>query len=427
MIFGIAGFIVVFILAMLSMPDALGAWLVILLVHELLVEFGGESLVHFPLYCGIAILFIITIKRQWRAPPVNFLIYIALLLIVMAISSLMGLSTATSIVSLMNYAKAFLLAVLLGGCLSSEVDIRKITLYCITGLLIGCVYTFYQHITGNYGISGMYEQRATGLSGDPNDTAMLYVSGIPLIVFWIYKSGKNISKVFFLAALVLILYAILLTGSRGGILTAALIGLALYIRRPSIMNTLLGVIMLTGLVALAPDTFFTRVNTLKTGYEAHGGSSMDNRMELQKHGIQIFIDNPIIGVGPGNFGRAFIEKKSDGKVAGVGTNTSGSNFVRSYGVAHNMHLEMFVENGIFGGFLFEVILLAAMASLLRYDKATRLKSSGYSLGYCLTLSLIGLAFAGLFLSQGKNSVMWFIIGIAFSMPNIIKYAAVDNE
>lgn len=427
MIYSIAGLIIITIMAMLSIPNALGAWLVILLTHEMMVEFGGEYLVHFPLYCGIVILFVIAVKRQWRILPTNYLAYIALLLVVMSISSLIGLNSAASLASLINYSKAMLLTVLLGGCLKSEVDIQRITLYCILGLIIGCAYTFYQHVTGNYVISGRYEQRATGLSADPNDTAMLYVSGIPLIVYWIYKSAGKINKIFFSAALTLLLYSILLTGSRGGILTAALIAVALYIKRPTILNTFLGIIMLCGLVTLAPDTFFSRLNTLKTGHEAHGGSSMDNRKELQIQGVRIFTDHPIAGVGPGNFGRAFVQKISSGKSIGLSSSSENSDFSRSYGVAHNMHLEMFVENGIFGGLLFETIIFSAITSLLRYNKVTKSKSSDYSLGYCLMLSLLGLAFAGLFLSQGKNAVMWFIIGIAFSAPNIIKYRIVNKN
>jgi hypothetical protein len=427
MVIGVAGLVLISILAIFSMTDALGAWLAILLLHELLVEFGGEFMVHFPLYCGVIILFLILVRRQWSILPTNFLVLVALLIIVMSISSLFGLSTNTSMASLMNYSKSILLAVLLGGCLKSDIDIRKITIYCIAGLLLGCTYTMYQHVTGNYGISGLYEQRATGLSADPNDTAMLYVSGIPLVVFWIFRSKNLIFTISFFIALAVLAYSILLTGSRGGILTAALIALALYIRKPSIKNTFLGLIMLCFLIYFAPATFFSRVNTLKTGQENHGGSSMDNRMELQIQGVKIFFDNMITGVGPGNFGRAFIQKVSTGKLAGMGGSTGSTDFIRSYGVAHNMHLEMFVENGIFGGILFEAIIFSSILSLLRYDKKTRERASDYSLGYCLTLSLMGLVFAGFFLSQGKNPVMWFIIGIAFSVPGMAKYKSVIKK
>jgi len=399
--------------AAFSVTHALGLWLIILLIHGMLVMFMGDIAIHFPLYCGLATGMVVLVKGQWKAVPKSFLVAVFLFVTILTAASVTGLDLSHSTIVMLNYFKAILLALLLAGCLVSESDIKTITIYCLVGLVIGSLFSLYQYITGQYVIQNIYIQRAAGLRTDPNDTAMLLVTGIPLGLYWLFNTKKNITKLLCVGVILLILFSIMLTGSRGGFVTLLIIGLGFYIRKPTIGATVLGGLLIVFMIALAPKTFVDRIETLVTGQEKHGGKSMNNRLELQMTGIKLFLDNPVIGVGPGNFGLAYIQDKKPGY-----TPSKGSDFSHSYGVAHNMHLEMFVETGLFGGLLFELIMLLAFKGFLGYDKHNKTKQKSYTLGYMLALSLIGLLFSGLFLSQGKNSVLWFIVGMGFAMKKL---------
>jgi O-antigen ligase len=101
-----------------------------------------------------------------------------------------------------------------------------------------------------------------------------------------------------------------------------------------------------------------------------------------------------------------------------GQSRSGSNkgAGKTYAVAHNMYLEFFAENGAIGGILFLSIFILCIRQALRYDRLSGLASrSHFGLGFTLALALAAMLFAGLFLSQGRNSVLWFVVGMGFAL------------
>jgi O-antigen ligase len=414
MIYNISAFLVFILLAYVSASHALGLWLCILLIHGMLVMFFGEAAVHFPLYCGLAITAMVLIKNQWHGVPTSCLSVTLAFIILLIITSFFGLNLSHSTLATSNYIKGGLLALLLAGCLNNESDIKVITLYCLLGLSLGSFFSIYQYLTDQYVVQNIYIKRAAGLRSDPNDTAMLLVTGVPLGLYWMLKNNKKIMKFAFLIIILLVLFSIMLTGSRGGLVTLLLVGLGFYFRRPSIKATLLAIFLSVFMISLAPDTFIDRISTLMSGQEKHGGKSMDNRKELQETGINLFLDNPVIGVGPGNFGIAFLKEKK------LLNKSTDEDFSHNYGVAHNMHLEIFVETGLFGGMLFEIIMLMAMSGFRLFDKVHRKSKDLFNLGFMLSLAFSGILFAGFFLSQGKNSVLWFMVGIGFAMKKVIK-------
>lgn len=406
-------------LSFFSAIHALGIWLMLLVAHGLLVQLLGELATHLPFFAGLAVTAGILFRREWSGVPPRILFFFGCLIAVMAIAALLGLDVNSSLISLLLYSKGFLLALLLAGCLKREKDISKMTLYCFASLIVGALITLYQFKTGTFTISTIYIKRAASLRGDPNDTAMLLIAGIPLAVYWLIRSKSLLSKGLFVSSILLLLVGVVLTGSRGGFVALIVISLAIYFKKPTFRMSLSVLLLLAIAMAIAPQHYWDRMETLITGQEKHGSKSLESRLLLQKKGLNIFIDHPMLGVGPGNYGRAFIERSR--LAGGIGSSHSTLSTKGDRGiVAHNMHLEFLVENGMIGSIFLLIIFTMALHGVIKFDRKTRSGPKDFGLGFAIAVALAGMLFAGLFLSQGKNSVLWFMIGVGLAANRVTK-------
>lgn len=409
----IAAFLLV---SFFSTVHALGLWLLLMITHGVIVDVVGVSATHVPLYAGVAITLVILGRRQWTGVSNNTLLMFGALILTMSLAAMQGMSLEASLISMMLYAKVFLLALLLAGCLKSEQDIRIMTLYCLAGLLVGALVAIYQYKTGTLAVQDIYTQRAAGLREDPNDTAMLLVAGVPLAIYWFANTRNVLVKLFFAGAIPLLLVGIGLTGSRGGFVTLVVIALVIYIRRPSLKLTLAGMLMVVGVVALAPESYWDRMQTLVSGKEEHGGRSLESRSMLLKKGVSLFSQRPVLGVGPGNYGNAYMDSvTSSGLVGSSGLSIGSERGI----VAHNMYLELLVEIGLLGTVLFLAVIYRALRNLSGFGRKTGAQRKSFELGFAIALALGGMLFAGMFLSQGKNSVLWFLVGLGFAAGQLM--------
>lgn len=392
------------VISFFSMSHMLGLWLLLMITHGIVYEAFGSIAAHLPFYAGLIVLVTILVRKQWSDVKGSTLWLFSALIAVMSMSGLLGLNVETSVVSLMCYAKGFLLALILAGSLKSKKNIQIMTLYCLVGLIMGALMVVYQYKTGTFTINTIYVQRAASLRGDPNDTAMLLVAGIPLALYWFNNAKGLLVKGVFAGSMLLLLIGLVLTFSRGGFVVFILVSTVIYLKRPTLRMTFLGVLIAFFFCILTPQNYWERIETLITGQERYRSHSLENRSLLQKRGLAIFVTRPVLGVGPGNFGNAFA-----GRSGYVGEGLS---------VAHNMYLEFFVENGLVGGVLLLIILYQAIRCLMVYDHKTRTECDTFGLGFSIALALAGMLFSCLFLSQGKNSVLWFMVGLGFALGQI---------
>ncbi len=380
----------------------LGLWLAIMIIHGALVDKLGDAFIHFPLYVGLFATVVIIFRRKWSALPAGISVVIFSLVVLMLLSGLTGIDPDNSSKVFKLYLKGLLLAVLIGGVINNVDQIKTITLYCLAGIIYGVYEAYRQHFTGEYDVNTVNIQRVAGLRGDPNDTAMLLLAGVPLTVYWFTHAKTLYAKLFFIACMISIIGAIVLTGSRGGFIALLLIMLIIFVKKPSFNVAAIGVFIFSIGVLVAPSSYWDRMESLYKG--SNRGSSLKNRSEFVVNGLKIFSDNPLLGVGPGNFGQA-----NDRVNTGVIIKKQGQAHA-----AHNMYLQFFVENGLFSGMFFLTILYYPLLSLLRFDKSNKDEFSTYGLGFCMAVSLFAMLFAGLFLSQAKNSVLWFYIGLGLA-------------
>jgi O-antigen ligase len=406
-------------LSFMSTIHALGLWLAMLVTHGVLVLLLGQTGVHLPFYAGILMTLIILARGQWTGVTTNTLLLFGALLVVMIFAAFMGMSLDNSMLSLLLYIKAFMLALLIAGCVKNENDIKVMSLYFLASLLAGALYAIYQYITGTFTINIYDTQRAAGLRGDPNETAMLFVAGIPVAIYWLMNSTGKIHQLFFTVALIFLLVGIVLTGSRGGFVALIFVMFLIYVRRPTIKLTIVGILMVVMIGVLTPVSYWERINTLITG-ESEQNESLDGRKMLFFTGFNMFFQHPILGVGPGNFGATLVMMSSE---SGLSVLSAGFEGVDTgdgkMPVAHNLYLEFFAENGFIAGMLLLAIFIMSLRFLIYFDREMSHDRQRFGIGLAIALAMAGMLFSGLFLSQGKNSVLWFLVGLGFAAGQII--------
>jgi O-antigen ligase len=217
----------------------------------------------------------------------------------------------------------------------------------------------------------------------------------------------------FAGVIVLVIAGIALTQSRGGAVTLALILFCLFLRRPSIKVFSVGIVFVSVGLLFVPADYWERLQSLSTIGEDSEYGSIEVRYRFIEAGIETFLRHPVLGVGMGNYGRALV--------------FYDLGFGNWYYVAHNMYLEFFVENGAIAGLLFLSLLAAAVLQSIRYDTYNRLERSAYGLGFCFSMSLLSVMISGLFLSQGKNSVLWFFVGIGLAFSGMIRSSTATQD
>ena len=135
--------------------------------------------------------------------------------------------------------------------------------------------------------------RYVGIFNDPNDLGMLFVMCLPMPFYLASRGGLlGLRRIFWWTAAGLILWGIFLTDSRGTLLAmVAILGVFIWQKRGPVAAGILGVGAMGVLMALP-----SRMQDMNVS-EASAAGRVDSWYE----GLQMFISNPLFGVGAGNY------------------------------------------------------------------------------------------------------------------------------
>jgi putative inorganic carbon (hco3(-)) transporter len=142
--------------------------------------------------------------------------------------------------------------------------------------------------------------------GDGNDFSLSLCILLPLTIELARSCTRFWPRLLSWAGVGLLLLAVIATQSRGGTLGVAGVAMFLWFYSPRKMIGFMGVI-LAGIVILAyaPPEYFNRIKTINS-YQEDG--SAQGRIEAWKSSINMALDNPVLGVGAGNFSTSFGSK-----------------------------------------------------------------------------------------------------------------------
>lgn len=249
--------------------------------------------------------------------------------------------------------------------------------------------------------------RRTLEGSDPNEFASLLVI-LCIFSFFNIISSKNIYlNIISASSLLLTIYSIIQTYSRGGLIVLIFSTISFYLFFLSKKTTKVSLIIIAGLYAiiimiqsgfidvfLISERFFGR-------FISNTASLTANRTELLIAGFKGFIENPILGYGNSIHSSYLIAQKY-------------SNF---FDPLHNTFLEILIRLGLFGFTAFILMIYFCTKTItinffkikLEYDHALLIPC------FCLLVTL----FAGLSLTWNWKEIMWYLIGISAAASKLI--------
>jgi putative inorganic carbon (hco3(-)) transporter len=241
--------------------------------------------------------------------------------------------------------------------------------------------------------------QATLAGTDPNDFAFILATALPF-TFWLLRE-RAVFRPLVVGMVGLISVAIFLSFSRG-----ALVGLA----AGAFVHVLterrhIPILLLGALVTLAFALIFVheRPSQVATGLELKekvADANVEMRLDAWRGALNLTAEQPLLGVGPGNFQFHFYE--ATGRPLGSPRMT----------VVHNTYLDVAVELGVLGMVLFVLYLVQAFARL----GIARARAHGPP-GYAVTVrtALVVAAVAGIFVSEQYYAPFWLFGGLATAL------------
>jgi O-antigen ligase len=243
---------------------------------------------------------------------------------------------------------AVLMVIAIVFCPPTRGTLHKLMTAFVVFVLIYAAYAqvFGRSIGGRLEIGGMY---------DSNDMASLMAIAFPMAAGMLTRSVPGRARVAAILAVLALGLGVMATGSRGGVLAllAGAVVFALGFRgfRGVVVIACLALGGVVGWATASPE-FRARMNTLTNLEDDYNLNSEAGRKAVWRRGRGYIADNPVIGVGAGNFPMA------------EGEYLSASATTGKWSTAHNAYIQAYAELGVIGGSLFVGMLLLGVRCAL---------------------------------------------------------------
>ena len=153
------------------------------------------------------------------------------------------------------------------------------------------------------GINGIlhHGQGVGGWLGDENDFGMEMNVAVP-VAFFMYQAATNQrSKLLYMVLLGLFVMSVVATSSRGAFLGLLALGTYCWLYSPrKVMSLLLGICLVGLVLVAAPQEYWDRISSITDDNTMEVGTA-GQRMFTWGIGWEMFLANPVFGVGQGNF------------------------------------------------------------------------------------------------------------------------------
>jgi putative inorganic carbon (HCO3(-)) transporter len=295
--------------------------------------------------------------------------------------------------SSMDFLSVFIMYLLIVNLVNTQTRV-KITLYLLLGMtLFLALQGIVQYYTG-FGIAGQeaYQDeriRAIGIFSDPNDLALALLIILPFLFYKITRGGNPLVKLAVIISSIIIIYAIFLTQSRGGILSLGLLVFFMLCKRYGRMVGIVGgIFIMAGIFIAGPA---------RMGDISPEEASIYGRVEAWSLGLDLFKSNPLFGVGADRF----IEYH--------------------FRTAHNSFLLCASELGLFGLFPWVMLILISLknsffvATQEHVDTGSGLKLCAESIFF----GIVAFVSAAFFLSRTYNELLYILVGLSVAVTGIM--------
>jgi len=310
-----------------------------------------------------------------------------------------------SLAVLTDFAKTAAIFVLLSHVVTTMTRLR-LAAWLLTWMAIGLgLFALYNFMTGAMIDQGANQDRLVGSEGaltkNPNDLALMVNLLLPLTVALFLASKETWQRIVLLTAVGVEAVTVVLTYSRGGAVTLAVIVLAyLWKLRRQRERSFIYVGLLAAILALPllPSSYFDRMSTI-TNVEADRTGSAQERISDMIIAGKTILANPIIGAGMGM--NMLVMREARGGWLGV----------------HNVYLEHALDLGLIGLGIFLVLLWSSLRAVAHVQHTSSSPDLVF-LAQGLQISLIAYATAALFHPVSYQYYFYYIAGLAIGARTI---------
>jgi O-antigen ligase len=284
------------------------------------------------------------------------------------------------------------------------------------GLLLTITYASGWGINEYYAAKAVriHDIRIGGIGMNPNAYAAMTVVGMWIGVHLFDMTRNIFIKVPVAIMTGIMLYGILLSGSRGAMLAIAVTG-AIYIWRHPRRNMLFvaGIAAVIFSFPMWPENIRVRIVSVddplsQSTYAQTTEHSTDRRLSYQTFGLGLLAESPLLGTGYRTF--SLLYPSSD--FAQLDNPMTGNQRFR---VAHNSFLEVASGAGLIGLTLYVLIFLFSWLALFRVRRQFKRGTLLWGAASAFELGMISLAITSLFLSIEHFQMTWFVIAMSSAL------------
>src|SRR4051794_27544212 len=289
--------------------------------------------------------------------------------------------------------------------------------------------SFAQINTGVETINGaVTAPRLAGQIGEKNRYAQVMLMLVPIGIFRFWGEKKNLMRL--LAALMtgLIAMGAALAYSRGAAVGFVLmLMIMVFMRYIKIWQVGIIVVLLAGVLVLVP-TYATRLTSIQTlvasfsddtqaGVASADGATLGRLTEMGTAGL-VFLDHPILGVGPGLF-PLYYQDYAD--LIGLRTKNADRQ-------AHDLYVSIAAETGGLGLACFLLIIYITLRGLARTRKRwLKDEPEIANMATAYMLSIVTYLTTGIFLHFAFIRYFWLILALAAAVIYIAERRALADQ
>jgi len=242
-----------------------------------------------------------------------------------------------------------------------------------------------------------YMQRLAGAPHDyvnPNGLAFIILIVIP----YLYHL-RNLNYLNFLLFIILspaLIYALILTGSRSGLigLLVVLLGILLQSKRKALTVAIL-LIPIMIVVSIMSDSMIDRYISIFDSSSRHAATA-DGRINGIKDDIELALRRPIFG-------------------HGLGTSLeANANFAGKYNLSHNLYAEIGIELGLLGLVIFILYQKEIFNNMrnvrLKYSTIINQRKTFINAFYNATIIMLFMNMIFSIMSYGLSGYEWYLLG-----------------
>lgn len=303
----------------------------------------------------------------------------------------------------------------------SIVTTRK-RVYCMV-VMIALGLSFHGMLDGLKFIASGGTHNATGVKfGDNNYYAMVLATVIPFLYYLGRYSESKLARLGISGIMALTVLAIIATKSRGGLLCLVAIGLWIVLNgNKKIAGIFTLVAVATMIIALAPESWFERMNTMKNASE---DNSFMVRVGVWKKSTAIALENPILGGGLFAVQAPVLYEKfknAQGLMGFIDTPEAG------LFAAHSIYFQVLGDLGFVGLLIYVALLLNIFSTRRDIKNILRARGQkvhwGGDLADMLAASTLSFMVGGALLSAAYLEVPY----LSFMLIEVLKYAVKHED